>query len=357
MQLTRIEIEKAVEQASQGKKTLGICSYSGMAFQFPGLPKPENGKVLVVKSPLAEWHNVQGYATHGRDWLEKQSNSFLAGLLVAGYNHWDLLDIGPEATTAEANRILSMASQPLLITLVSWMRYYDKRKTAGLPVLVIDWAEVRQEKFNCNTLLQAYTERLRPYFDQAYKEKQRVEEIRKTQTANVMDSALQRMGRQLAGGQYLSAKQTYAQHEREFEVTLKAAKNLIKDEVKQGMSWASEGLRNMLTTLSQGRNLVAVNGELRKQLIERLTSLGKADLAKALQDTNNPYDIFVRGEAELDRLSDEWREPVICHPNSATPANKTPTSIKEYLAMRKAQAENPVLNDEIAENPNTPSDF
>lgn len=363
MRVTKDEASKEIAQSARAYTCAeGICEVSGIAFNFPGLPKPEGGSVLVVASPLRQWANVQGYAAHSSAWLEKQSSSFLAGLLVAGYKKWGLLQAGPEASSVELNSVISRASVPVLVQLVRWMRSYTEKTTAGLPALVVCWSDVRDERFNSTQFLQAYALRLKPYFDQEHKEAIRVAEIRSAQTHTAMDNALHRMGRTLAGGQYLSAKQTYARHEKEFEETLKHAKGLLRNTLKDAMPWASEGMRNMLHTLSLGRNLVACNMELRKQLADKLEAMQQGALAEALRSTHNPYDIFVKAEAELDRASDEWYPQAegqerndantassISQPNlvaSTSQANQTTTSIRDLIAKRKQTA-----------TPDAPTDF
>ena len=360
MELTKDKIVKQLNKSAAAQNShgaLAICSVSGMGFVFAGLP-PVDNHVLVVESPLKKWQNVRGYALRSRAWLEKQDSSFLAGLIIAGLSKWDLLVIG-EGSTAEANILLSNASITSLVTIVGWVGKMDHINTKGLPALVIEWHDVKSDKFNVTAFMQGFVDRLRPYFDQAYKDQIRIEEIKKANTHKVMDESLKRMGIQLAGGEYLSAKQTYKEREKQAEERVKEAKKAIKAALATNADWLNPKRREMLHSLTQESNLVIMSDTLRNTICQRLKELGQDKLAELIAGATNQYDIFAKASQELDRASDLAYEMVAesageasTLTNSATiaeiaeekpamqskpaePLKHAVKSIKELIALRK----------------------
>jgi len=342
----KIEHELTLPAKVESQKL--VCKKSGICYELavPALKdfslgcKSFKHPVLEYDSPLAYWSNVQGFAMQSREYLVALDKQVLAGLVIVAYSHFELIDFSL-LSAVEANAVLRTAHEGLLAQMLRLTGRMSAKSAKGLPVLYVEWADCKQLK-SIDGLLQAYYKRLQPYFNEQAKEEQRVAERRAADTANAYDKLMARQGRTLAGGQYLSAKQTLTEKEKEFDAQLKLNKKLLKklavDLVEAKLITA--GLGQLLSDLTVGRTLVAVNEGLRKQLVDKLKGLGAAgqQAAKILQDSVNPYDVFVRCEAELDRASD-----LIDQPAGKVPANKL--SLAEILARKKAAASRPAASD------------
>lgn len=339
MQLNKDQISLTVQQAAQANSkhsAIACCAISGMSFSFPGLPLVD-GQALVIESPLKRWTNVRGYCRRPLPWLEKQGHNFLAGLVLAGLGKWDLVSLG-EGSAVEANAVLSQSATQSLCTIVQWIGKMDDKNVLGLPVLVMEWQEVKHEKFNATSFLEAYVQRLKPYFDAEHKAQLRIMEVKKAKIDDLMDQALTRMGRKLPGAVYLSAAETYKEKQREAEEAIKQAKKLIKATLDTPVNdWLGDNMRNMLHTLTQGQNLVVLHDELRAKIVARLKELGQSALAEAISKAKNPHDIFAQASKELDRASDAFGPAAQQADAKAEDQHQTKhqaKSIKELLALR-----------------------
>lgn len=315
-----------------------VCNKTGISFsinmmQLPAISegfKQYKVPVLEFSSPFSYWSNIKAYCLAPRAWLELQPVEVLAGLFIGAYQQYDLLDLNV-LSAVEANAIIRTANKEVIITLLQYAGKMTSKGAAGLPVLYIEWAEIKS--FNtADSILSVYAKRLKPYFNQAVAEEQRIQAIKARNTQTAYEKVMQRQGRVLAGGVYLAGKKSLSQHEKEFNAALQANKKQFKQLASTllDQNKITKAMHTLLVGLSVARNLVAVNSGLRAQLQDKFKDdsygVEGREICRILNESVNPYDIFAEAEVSLERASDAF-EPI--------KHNVTGLSIAQILARKK----------------------
>lgn len=310
------------------------CSKTGIvsALVIPQLPVDSKGHGFVFDyvHPISHWSNAQGMIKAGRNYISKLEPQVLAGLALVVFNHYSLLD-KYELSAQEANAILCTASTDTLIDLLSLAALITDKNSAGTPALVLEWRDIKDQQ-TIDRQLASYIKTLKAEFISSVKEDNN-DPMRRIKILNAHVG----QGRSFKNGvTLLSAKQSMASFEREFEDTFRAAKKEIKDLIaymrKEGA--VSIKLLDFLSALTAGRNLVAMSAEVRVQLCAKLHAIASTEadrIASLLQDCNNPYDIFAKADESLERASDSFLGKV------------KPKSLKEILEAKKLAANSLVL--------------
>lgn len=328
-----------VEAEGKAFYQTAVCVKTGISFEIAMQSLPAEGKtkwnipVLEFQSPFGYWSNTKAFCHAPRAWLEECKKEHLAGLVVAAYTHYGLIEAG-QLNAVELNKIFATASSGLLVDLLKYADRMNDKVAAGLPCLLVEWADMKEHS-TAESLLKAYSKRLLPYFNDKEKEQQRIAAIRASQTQVAFENVLKAKGHEgriLAGGTYLSSKQTQSGIEKEFEETLKANKRRMKAIAKTMLTQQVIGdkLAGILHSLSINRNLVIMSDELRTKIIAKMDTLAvpeAKEVSEILKASRNPYDIFA--SEELDRASDSFVD-------KALEAPRGKLTIAEILAKKRA---------------------
>jgi hypothetical protein len=240
---------------------------------------------------------------------------------------------------------------------MGWIGKLTDKKALDLPRLLVDWQDVKANGAKAvESLLQNYTKRLKPHFNQQEKEEQRIQAVKASQTQAAYERVLSRQGRTLAGGQLLSGKQTLAAHEKEFEAKLQQNKKRLKTiaSILAGQERVNTRMADMLATLATGRSLVILASDMRQKLIDRLKqyetegSKEAGEAALILSESQNPYDVLCLAEAELDSVSEILKEEQQI---------QRPKTIAEILAAKKAFSSNSSATGSSSSISNSSSEF
>ena len=305
---------------------------------------------LTWQHPLSLWHNAKGLIAQPHSWLAKQEKNILAGLLITTYKHYGLLE-EHQLSGVELNAILSTAEKDSIIKLLMLATRFNPRNVLGVGNLVIDWHDVSQQA-SMDKALQAYYNRIRPYFIRLDTDTDTAARIK------ALDMRA-REGRQLAGGQCLSGKQTLSNMEKEFDSKLQSYKRELKAliatarEQKQadGSTVLTAKQVETLLALSKHRNLVTMSDSLRANIKTKLAAMPydwAQQIGKILEGSVNPYDRALV-ESGLERASEAF-----------APAMRFAT-VAEMLAYRRSLAptaceashvanSTPALNDDDLED-------
>lgn len=279
------------------------------AIAMPSISE-EVRSVLTWQHPLSLWHNVKGLLQQPTSWFEKLDQNILAGLFITTYNHYSLLE-PYQLSGAELNAILQTASKESIIALLQLAAHFTSKNTLGVGCLVLDWQDVSQ-RANLTSTLVAYYKRIRPYFirlDNSEVQDNTAQRIKRL-------DMLAREGRQLAGGTYLSGKQTLSSMEKEFDAKLKANKKELKtlllvakdSKDASGAPHLTAKQLSTLQTIGTGRNLVTLNDELKAKIKAKLSALSlewATQIVKIIDDSHNPYDRALV-EQGLERASESF---------------------------------------------------
>lgn len=287
-----------------------FCQVTGISY---GISLP-GGASAVLRDyalpgglPLAKWDCVRGYARLGMVQLEQLDKETLAGLVIAGFQHWSMLDRG-ELSAPEANAILRTAHKTLLARMLRMLAYITPDKAAGLPMLFLDWADFRDEQ-TADRRLRAHIDRIGPILDQEMREAAAAAARKADQTEAAYQAVLRiqgHKGRILAGGVYLSAKTTLAGQGKELDEKLKHARKALRmaaaDLYAVGVLTGKQA--DMLAELTKGRALITMAQDSRDKIIAKLqgmpASRALSDAIKALQDTRPPENYQQALTSELD---------------------------------------------------------